>query len=108
MRTTTMLKFLRTINRPIKVIKMKELDEEIRIFGGLFMNRLDNERLQFAINYIDYDERGLAFETICDHLSEYDVPITRGEYIIAIRLCKALQLDASNIGIQNLEVLIID
>lgn len=55
---------------------MNELDEEIKRFGRLFMNRLNNEMLQDAIKYVDYGERGLAFETICDHLSEYDVPIT--------------------------------
>ncbi|EPE7491139.1 MafI family immunity protein [Cronobacter universalis] len=32
--------------------------------------------LQDAISYVDHNERGFAFETICDHLSEYDIPIT--------------------------------
>ncbi|AUP76486.1 hypothetical protein CWS02_10070 [Enterobacter sp. EA-1] len=70
------------------MIKMNKLDKEIKSFGNLFMNRLDNELLQDAINYVDYDERRLAFETICDHLSEYDVPITSEEYETALDLCK--------------------
>ncbi|MBW9398687.1 MafI family immunity protein [Leclercia sp. EC_58] len=86
---------------------MKELDEEIRIFGSLFMNRLDKELLQYAINYVDYDERGLAFETICDHLSEYNVPITLEEYEIAIKLCKTLQMDINDISIKHLKTLIV-
>ena len=87
---------------------MKELDEKIKKFGCLFMNRLDNELLQDAINYVDYDERGLAFETICDHLSEYDVPITQEEYEIAINLCKILQMDINDISIKHLKTLIVD
>lgn len=86
---------------------MKELDEEIRIFGSLFMNRLDKELLQDAINYVDYDERGLAFETICDHLSEYDVPITLEEYEIAIKICISLQMDINNVSIKHLKTLIV-
>lgn len=86
---------------------MKELDEEIRIFGSLFMNRLDKELLQDAINYVDYDERGLAFETICDHLSEYDVPITLEEYEIAIKICISLQMDINDVSIKHLKTLIV-
>ncbi|MBG3014631.1 MafI family immunity protein [Proteus mirabilis] len=33
------------------------------------------------MNYIEYDEKGLAFETICDHISEYNIPITSEEYL---------------------------
>jgi len=86
---------------------MKELDEEIRIFGSLLMNRLDKELLQDAINYIDYDERGLAFETICDHLSEYDVPIALEEYEIAIKICTSLQMDINDVSIKHLKTLIV-
>jgi len=95
-------------HRSNKVIKMKTLDEDIRDFGNLFMNRLDNEILQFAIDYIDYDERGLAFETICDHLSEYYVPVTQEEYNAAIKLCEKLQMDINDISIKHLNTLIID
>ncbi|EOL9072729.1 MafI family immunity protein [Cronobacter turicensis] len=35
--------------------------------------------LQDAISYVDHNERGLAFENICDQLSEYDIPITEEE-----------------------------
>ncbi|EMD9274570.1 MafI family immunity protein [Cronobacter malonaticus] len=28
------------------------------------------------MSYVDHNEIGLAFETFCDHLSEYDIPIT--------------------------------
>ncbi|MDL5167484.1 MafI family immunity protein [Proteus faecis] len=53
----------------------------LRIARTLFFDRLDAELLQDAINYIEYDEKGLAFETICDHISEYNIPITSEEYL---------------------------
>ncbi|HDR1956285.1 TPA: MafI family immunity protein [Enterobacter hormaechei] len=87
---------------------MNELDEEIKRFGRLFMNRLNNEMLQDAIKYVYYDERGLAFETICDHLSEYDVPITLEEYTFAIELCKKLQMNVNDISMNHLKTLVVD
>ncbi|WP_419894580.1 MafI family immunity protein [Proteus faecis] len=53
----------------------------LRIARTLFFECLDAELLQDAINYIEYDEKGLAFETICDHISEYNIPITSEEYL---------------------------
>ena len=86
---------------------MLELDEKIKIFGHRFRDRLNNELLQDAINYVDYDERGLAFETICDHLSEYNVPITQEEYRLAIEICNALEMDNDDISLRHLKELII-
>jgi len=54
--------------------------------GDLFKGRLDNEMLQDAVGYVGHGERGLAFETICDHLSEYEVPISQSEYDLAINI----------------------
>ncbi|QXB20572.1 MafI family immunity protein [Lelliottia amnigena] len=42
--------------------------------------------LQDAVGYVGHGERGLAFETICDHLSEYEVPISQSEYDLAINI----------------------
>ena len=85
---------------------MTELDEKIKYFGSLFKNRLDNELLQDAINYVDHGERRLAFETVCDHLSEYEVPINKGEYDLAILICNELKMDADDISLRHLKALI--
>ena len=85
---------------------MSKLDKKIKDFGGLFRDRLDNELLQDAINYVDYDERGLAFETICDHLSEYEVSINKDEYDLAIKICNELKMDQNNISLQHLKELV--
>ncbi|ELY6247594.1 MafI family immunity protein [Cronobacter universalis] len=55
--------------------------------------------LQNAISYVDHNERGLAFEKICDHLSEYGIPITEKEYCIAISLCNHLKMDINDVNI---------
>jgi len=83
-----------------------ELDKKIKEFGGLFRDRLDNELLQDAINYVDYDERGLAFEIICEHISEYEVSINKEEYELAIAICNELQMDLNDISLQHLKELV--
>ena len=87
---------------------MQYLDNKIREFGELFKNRLNNDLLQDAIYYVDCNERGLAFETICDHISEYEVPITKKEYDIAISICNELKMDTNDISIKHMSDLISD
>lgn len=85
---------------------MEILDNQIKDFGFLFMDRLDNQVLQDAINYVDYNERGLAFETICDHISGFNVSITPDEYNKAIALCGLLHRDKNDISIKHMKELI--
>ncbi|MDY0972285.1 MafI family immunity protein [Siccibacter turicensis] len=84
---------------------MHDLDGKIKEFGSLFYGRLDKELLQDAISDVDHGERGLAFETICDHISEYDIPITEEEYCIAISLCNDLKMDVNDISIAHMKKL---
>jgi hypothetical protein len=85
---------------------MHSLDGKIKEFGSLFYGRLDTELLQDAISYVDHNERGLAFETICDHISEYDISITAEEYCIAISLCNDLKMDVNDISIVHMKKLV--
>lgn len=86
---------------------MIDLDRKIVFFGDLFKGRLDNEMLQDAVGYVGHGERGLAFETICDHLSEYEVPISQSEYDLAINICNDLKMDVNDISLKHLRKLII-
>ena len=86
---------------------MIDLDKKIVFFGGLFKGRLDNEMLQDAVGYVGHGERGLAFETICDHLGEYEVPISQSEYDLAINICNDLKMDVNDISLKHLRKLII-
>ncbi|ALB67052.1 MafI family immunity protein [Cronobacter dublinensis] len=85
---------------------MHDLDGRVKEFGSLFYGRLDTELLQDAIGYVDHNERGLAFETICDHLSEYDIPITEEEYSIALSLCDDMKMDINDISIVHMKKLV--
>lgn len=49
-------------------------------FAKRFEERLAPTLLQGALDYVGYNEEKLAFEILCDHICEYDVPITREEY----------------------------
>lgn len=86
---------------------MTKLDIQIKNFGTLFFDRLDTELLQDTINYVEYDEIGLAFETICDHISEYDIPITSEEYHIAVDIANELKINSNDISLQHMKELIV-
>lgn len=62
-------------------------------FGREFEGRLHPDLLQGALDYISYSEEGLAFEILCDHICEYDIPITEEEYDEAVRLVLHIGLD---------------
>lgn len=67
--------------------------DRILRFGGKFQERLDSNLLQGALDYVEYNEEGLAFEILCDHICEYDVRITDSEYREAIQLATDLGFD---------------
>ena len=79
---------------------MLELDKKIVCFVELFRDRLADDLLNDVVHYIKSDERGLAFETLCDHLSEYEIAITKNEYDVAISICNELRLDVNDISIK--------
>ncbi|QOV65259.1 MafI family immunity protein [Kosakonia pseudosacchari] len=62
------------------------MSEGIKAFGARFAGRVDVEKLRFAIEYVDYGESGLAFETICDYIVEEDAPISEEEYHLAVEI----------------------
>lgn len=62
-------------------------------FGAKFNGRLDSALLQAALDYLGFGEEVLAFETLCDHIYEYDISISQSEYEVAIKL--ALDMDLS-------------
>ncbi|MBD9476149.1 MafI family immunity protein [Achromobacter sp. ACM01] len=61
-------------------------------FGNRFKGRISSFLLQDALDYISYNEEGLAFEILCDHLCEYDILITDEEYVEAIKLASDMGL----------------
>ncbi|MDR0587658.1 MAG: MafI family immunity protein [Burkholderiales bacterium] len=39
-----------------------------------------SDLLEDALYYVDRNEVPLVFETICDHIDKYNIPITEDEY----------------------------
>ncbi|WP_313738968.1 MafI family immunity protein [Pseudomonas sp.] len=62
-------------------------------FGNNFRDRLDPCLLQGALDYTAYNEESLAFEVLCDHICEYDIPLTDEEYKEAVKLIQDMELD---------------
>lgn len=54
--------------------------QRIVALGNRFLERLDPDLVRGALDYVDHNEEGLAFEILCDHISEYDVSISAAEY----------------------------
>ncbi|WP_282295062.1 MafI family immunity protein [Stenotrophomonas sp. PS02289] len=48
--------------------------------GKRFQGRLDPNILNGALDYVSFNEEGLAFELLCDHIHEYDVTLDAVEY----------------------------
>lgn len=52
----------------------------IKEFGNFLKDRIDPELIDYALDYINHSENVLAFETLCDHISDFDVKISVDEY----------------------------
>lgn len=80
--------------------------EKLRNLGVLFTDRLDNALIEDALAYIDFDEVGLAFETLCDHLADFNVPISQQEYEQLIEMSETLGYDSTDGRYTHLKKLI--
>ncbi|WP_455018336.1 MafI family immunity protein [Kingella denitrificans] len=61
---------------------MHEIMLMLLTLGSSLKGRLpnDNDMVDFALDYINYNEFGLAFETLCDYINEFNIQITQYEY----------------------------
>ncbi|WP_434526585.1 MafI family immunity protein [Photorhabdus asymbiotica] len=73
-----------------------EINDKIRALGERLKDRLDPSLIDFALEYISYSENILAFETLCDHIADYDVAIEEEEYVQIITLAHELGLKIDN------------
>lgn len=65
----------------------------------MLKDRLSPERVDFAVDYINYNESPLALETLRDYIEEYEVIITHDEHDQIIEIAKELniQLDTNDL-----------
>lgn len=67
--------------------------DRIFLFGKRFVNRMDAGLLEAALQYVDFDEAGLEFEILCDHICECDILISQEEYAEAVGLALGMGFD---------------
>lgn len=68
----------------------------IKKFGDSLKDRIDPELIDYALDYINHSENVLAFETLCDHIADFDVKISEDEYNIVLHFVDILGLDLDN------------
>lgn len=71
-------------------IDISVCEKEILKLGRKFVNRMDSGLLEAALQYVDFGENALAFETLCDHILEYDIPISDEEYRTVLKLAAVM------------------
>lgn len=69
-----------------------DVNEEIAKLGESLKDRLDPSIIDFALDYINYSESILAFETLCDHIADHGVKISPDEYGKVILIANTLGL----------------
>lgn len=72
------------------------INNRIKMLGEGLKDRIDASIIDFDLEYIDHSESILAFETLCDHITDYDVVITQDEYNQVINITNELNLDINN------------
>lgn len=72
------------------------VNDRIKELGNLIKCRLDPELVDYALDYINHSENVLAFETLCDHIADFDVKITKDEYKKVLDIVEILGLEFDN------------
>lgn len=72
------------------------ISNNILNLSSLFSDRLDADKLEGVIDYINHSENKLALETLLDYLCEYDVNISQEEYSTALLLAEYLNIIRGN------------
>lgn len=67
-------------------------NQKITALGEKLKDRLPQERIMFAVGYINYCESPLAVETLRDYIEEYNIVITHDEYNSLIEIAEELNM----------------
>lgn len=69
---------------------MKDIDKNILDLGNSLKDRLDEKLINSALEYIDFSERGLAFDTLCDYIEDFNIELTGKENLKLLNIIKEL------------------
>ncbi|PRA83813.1 hypothetical protein CQ054_17975 [Ochrobactrum sp. MYb29] len=70
-----------------------EIENKIKELGQRLRGNLPDDVLNDALSYIDHSEIVLAFETLCDHIADYEVNISNEDYDLILSIAKFLNLE---------------
>lgn len=70
-----------------------DINDKIRSLGEGLKGRLDPSLVDFALEYIEFSENVLAFETLCDYVADHDVVISKDEYTQVLKIANDLGLE---------------
>lgn len=70
--------------------------------GNALKGRLPSSMVEFALDYIQHNEFELAFETLCDHIGEFNVKITNDEYQIILYIANITDYNDSYNRVRDL------
>ena len=72
---------------------MHEITLMLITLGSSLKDRLPNDMVDFALDYINYNEFGLAFETLCDYIDEFNIQITQYEYTSFLDIARIINYE---------------
>ncbi|WP_392551274.1 MafI family immunity protein [Orbus wheelerorum] len=72
------------------------VNDRIKQLGNSIKDRLEPELVDYALDYINHSENILAFETLCDHIADFDVKLNDVEYQKVLKIVELLGLDLNN------------
>ncbi|GAA8963940.1 hypothetical protein HpSP79_02540 [Helicobacter pylori] len=82
---------------------MHEITLMLITLGSSLKGRLPNDMVDFALDYINYNEFGLAFETLCDYIDEFNIQITQYEYKIFLDIARIINYEDQYNRIMDLQ-----
>jgi hypothetical protein len=65
-------------------------------FGRRLHNRLSEDLLNGALDYIGHNEESLAFEILCDHIVEWEIKLSSEEFDEAVAIGLGMGFNLSN------------
>lgn len=74
--------------------------------GRSLEDRLVPALIEGALGYIQHNEEPLAFEILCDHISEYNISISLDEYELITSLVECMKLDINAAPFRYLKQLV--
>ncbi|MET3454258.1 MafI family immunity protein [Pseudomonas kilonensis] len=79
--------------------------QRILKLGAKFEGRLESVFLEGALDYVKYNEERLALEILCEHICEYDVVLSVGEFKEIHELALDMGFELGNAPFKYLQAL---